>query len=910
MNYRSPPAILAALALVAGTALASTDAPTAADCEREPSVTLQAPGAGVPGAQARALWLDGTRLRWPGQTAAGRYRLHHAASGLLTVSPDGQVEGGDGAILMRSDARPLPAGAERRFRWAGTGVQLALPAATAPRLKTLLRGDLLLVHEDAQGRALAYTRVQHAAALDALYARAERAPDLGVTVGALGARFRVWAPTARAVSLCLHGPAPRLLTMQRDAVTGLWQARAPGVRRGHYSYLVDVLAPGSGWVRNRVTDPYAISLDADSRRSWIGRLDDADTQPAGWRTQRAPQRVKHTTDLVIYELHVRDFSVGDATVRPAWRGKYLAFTEPASDGMKHLRALSTAGLTDVHLLPVFDLASVPERNCVVPAIGGAPDSPAQQAAIAEIKARDCFNWGYDPLHYTAPEGSFATDPDDGAARIREFRQMVMALHAAGLRVGMDVVYNHTSAAGQHPQSVLDRLVPGYYHRLDAEGAVERSTCCDNTATEHRMMARLMIDSVLTWARAYRIDSFRFDLMGHQPRDAMLQLQRGLKAATGRDIQLIGEGWNFGEVADGARFAQASQLELNGTGIGTFSDRARDAVRGGSAGDSGVEQITRQGYVNGLFYDPNPRAAGLATAEDLKRTADLVRVGLAGSLRGYRLRTHDGTLKALQDIPYGGSQPAGYVREPGEVVNYVENHDNQTLFDVNVFKLPPATSTEDRARVQMLAAAINMFSQGVAYFHAGIDTLRSKSMDRNSYDSGDWFNRIDWTYQDNYFGTGLPPAWDNRPSWPLMAPLLADPAIKPRPQDIAFARDQFRDLLKIRASTPLLRLPSAAQILQRLTLPNTGPEQVPTVLVGHLDGKGLAGARFRELVYLINVDVAAQRVAVPAVKGRALVLHPVHRSPGAADARALQAVFDAENGSFSLPPRTAVVFVRE
>jgi pullulanase-type alpha-1,6-glucosidase len=578
--------------------------------------------------------------------------------------------------------------------------------------------------------------------------------------------------------------------------------------------------------------------------------------------------------------------------------------------MKHLRALSAAGLTDVHLLPVFDLASVPERGCLAPTLGGAPDSPDQQAVIAGIKARDCFNWGYDPLHFTAPEGSFATDPDDGAARIREFRQMVMALHAAGLRVGMDVVYNHTSAAGQHPQSVLDRLVPGYYHRLNARGEIERSTCCDNTATEHRMMGRLMTDSVLTWAQAYRIDSFRFDLMGHQPRDAMLQLQRRLKAATGRDIQLIGEGWNFGEVADGARFVQASQLELNGTGIATFSDRARDAVRGGGAGDGGVEQVTRQGYVNGLFHDPNPRAAGLATAEDLKRTADLVRVGLAGSLRGYRMRTHDGALKALQDIPYGGGQPAGYVTEPGEVVNYVENHDNQTLFDVNVFKLPPATSTEDRARVQMLAAAINMFSQGVAYFHAGIDTLRSKSMDRNSYDSGDWFNRIDWTYQDNFFGTGLPPAWDNRASWPLMAPLLADASIRPRPQDIAFARDQFRDLLKIRASTQLLRLPSAADITRRLQLPNTGPEQVPTVLVGHLDGEGLAGARFRELVYLINVDLATQRVAVPATKGRALALHPVHRAPGAADARAAQAAFDADSGSFSVPPRTAVVFVRE
>jgi pullulanase/glycogen debranching enzyme len=895
MEFRLLIALLLALAAPAQARPAATDA----DCAREPAVLLAPAPVAAPGAEAAALWLDATRLRWPGQPEGGRYRLLHAATGQITVDAAGQAAGAAGAILLRADRGARPAELERRFRWAGPGVSLALPQGSAPRLRALLRGDLLLVREDPQGRVLARTRVQHAAALDALYAAAERVPDLGMRVDGAGAYFKVWAPTAQRVALCLHADAPRLKAMQRDAATGIWRLRAPGVRSGRYSYLVDVFVPGTGWVRNRVTDPYAISLDTDSQQTWIGRLDAPVTLPPGWREARAPQRVRQMTDMVIYELHVRDFSRDDRTVRPAWRGKYLGFTEPASEGMRHLRALSAAGLTDVHLLPVFDLASVPERGCVEPAIAGAPDSPDQQAAVAAVKDVDCYNWGYDPWHYTAPEGSFATDPDDGAVRVREFRQMVMALHAAGLRVGMDVVYNHTTAAGQHPQSVLDRIVPGYYHRLNARGEVERSTCCDNTATEHRMMGKLMLDSVSTWARHYRIDSFRFDLMGHQPRALMLQLRRRLKAETGREIQLIGEGWNFGEVADGARFVQASQLELNGSGIATFSDRARDAVRGGGAGDSGEAQIARKGYVNGL-----------AEPEALRRSADLVRVGLAGSLRGYRMTTHDGSVKALQDIPYGGGQPAGYVSEPTEVVNYVENHDNQTLFDVNVFKLPRDTTTEDRARVQMLAVAINMFSQGVAYFHAGVELLRSKSMDRNSYDSGDWFNRIDWTGQDNFFGTGLPPAWDNRESWPLMAPLLADPAIRPRPGDIAWARGQFLDLLQLRASTPLLRLPTAAAIMQRLRFPNTGPAQVPTVLVGQLDGEGLAGAGLRELVYLINVDVVEQTVPVPASAGRPFVLHPVHRAPGATDRRALEARHDRASGRFSVPARTAVVFVRE
>jgi pullulanase/glycogen debranching enzyme len=262
---------------------------------------------------------------------------------------------------------------------------------------------------------------------------------------------------------------------------------------------------------------------------------------------------------------------------------------------------------------------------------------------------------------------------------------------------------------------------------------------------------------------------------------MEQLQARVDKAAGRHVQLIGEGWNFGEVADGARFVQASQLSLNGSGIGTFSDRARDHVRGGSAGDSGDKMLKLQGYINGLVYDPNA-ASDKRAVSDLMQSADMVRVGLAGSIRTYPLTTYKGETKALQDIDYG-SQPAGYASQPGETVNYVENHDNHTLYDINVFKLPLATSTEDRARVQMLGAAINAFSQGVAYYHAGIDTLRSKSLDRNSFNSGDWFNRIDWTYQDNYFGTGLPRAEDNGKDYALLKPLLGNAALKPSPAEM-------------------------------------------------------------------------------------------------------------------------------
>ncbi|MCM2310892.1 MAG: DUF3372 domain-containing protein, partial [Steroidobacteraceae bacterium] len=437
------------------------------------------------------------------------------------------------------------------------------------------------------------------------------------------------------------------------------------------------------------------------------------------------------------------------------------------------------------------------------------------------------------------------------------------------------------------------------------------TCCANTATEQRMMAKLMIDSVATWAREYRIDSFRFDLMGHQPRAAMEQLQQRVDAAAGRRVLLLGEGWNFGEVADGARFVQASQLSLNGSGIATFSDRARDAIRGGGAGDDGIRQVQRQGFVSGLHYDPNADAPASVTATDLMRAGDLVRVGLAGSLRDYPLQTFDGRALQLGQIPYGGGQPAGYVTSPAEVVNYVENHDNQTLYDLNAFKLPLGTSGSDRARVQILATALNAFSQGIAYWHAGFELLRSKSMDRNSFDSGDWFNRLDWTGQRNFFGTGLPPARDNAASWPWMQPRLADLQLQPSAADIAWTRAAFLDLLRIRSSSTLFRMRTADDIRARLRFLNTGPAQVPTVVAGHLYGAGYPGAGFREIIYLVNVDLVPHTLQFDGERGKDYVLHPVLRAAGATDRRAAQdSRYERATGRFTVPPRTAVVFVLE
>ncbi len=906
--------MLATVVLCAAVATPATAAPTVVDCDAAGFATVLQPAPATALLEARAIWLDARRLRWPGVEAGGRFRLHHSASGRAVAVQGLPVSGADGALDLTANEGELPSDVAGRYRHVGAGVTLQIQAH-ADTLRRLHQDQLLLVHEDADGRVLHATRLQAPGALDDLYADAATA-QLGVTVAQDQTKFAVWAPTARNVALCLHDdgnrPARSLQYMQRDAQTGVWSAVIDRDLSGnYYTFLVDVHVDGFGLVRNRVTDPYAVSLTSDSRRGYVANLQSSRLKPADWDRTQSPQSVQAATDAVIYELHVRDFSVGDETVRPDYRGKYLAFTLHDTDGMRHLQALAASGVTDIHLLPVFDFGSVPEHGCVTPAPAGTRDGETQQQAVSAVSERDCFNWGYDPVHFTAPEGSYATDPADGAVRIVEFRRMVQALHRAGLRVGMDVVYNHTFASGQDRWSVLDRIVPGYYHRLDEAGRVATSTCCANTATEHRMMAKLMLDSAVTWARDYRIDSFRFDLMGHQPRAAMAELQARVNAATGRNVLLIGEGWNFGEVADGARFVQASQLGLDGSGIATFSDRARDAIRGGGASDGDARQVSVQGYVNGLHYDRNAAAPADSSATDLMRAADLVRVGLAGSLRDFRLTTFDGRELQLAQIPYGGGQPAGYVTSPGEVVNYVENHDNQTLYDLNAFKLPLGTSTAERARVQILAAALNAFSQGIAYFHAGMELLRSKSMDRNSFDSGDWFNRIDWTGRDNYFGTGLPPARVNEPSWPLMRPRLADPRLDPSPADIAWNRGAFNDLLRIRSSSTLFRLQSAAAVAERLTFLNTGPQQVPEVIVGHLFGRGYPGANFSEMLYLVNVDIETHTLQFDGKRGKRYVLHPVHRASGATDRRAAElASYDAASGSFTVPARTAVVFVVE
>lgn len=861
---------------------------------------------------AKAYWIDETTLLWPRVSSDGSFILHYNGNGGIAV--DETVDGAASYIALAvGSSDDISPALREKFKYVPEPfVVLKLPAMLdAGDIKDLLRTQTVIVHRDSEGHVADATMPQTAGALDALYAGAAGNASLGVAINGGAPQFKLWAPTALQVGVCVYdegnsGTASAIHAMSFDQATGIWSYDGDASELGkYYRYVVDVFVRSTGsLMRNQVTDPYSLSLSANSQRSWIGSLADAAVKPAGWDEQTIPT-LAAPEDLAIYELHVRDFSAKDTSVPTEHRGKYLAFTDASSDGMQHLQALQQAGISLIHLLPVNDMATVDEVGCTEPTIpADAPDAETQQAAVNATRDSDCFNWGYDPLHYTALEGSYATDAGDGAVRVHEFREAVQALHAAGLRVALDVVYNHTPASGQDDKSVLDKIVPGYYHRLDSSGNVTNSTCCANTATENAMMAKLMIDSVVTLATQYKIDAFRFDIMGHQPLAAMTALQAAVDAAAGRPIYLYGEGWNFGEVANDARFVQATQRNLAGSGIGSFNDRLRDAVRGGGAFDGGDWLVRNQGLINGLFLNDNG-SGGNKTLADLLWTSDITRLGLVGTQVDVEFVTADDSLKRGDELDYYG-QGAGYTLDPQEVINYVDKHDNQTLFDINAYKLPLATTMADRVRTQTLGVASVALAQGVPFFHAGMDILRSKSLDRDSYNSGDHFNAIDWSLLSNNYGVGAPIADKNQDNWYLIKPRLANAAMKPDTNAAQDANTAFRELLQIRKSSTLFRLRTGDDVKTRVHFYNTGAAQVPGVIAYSIDGAGYDGAAFNRVVVVFNVATSSQSITVAELAGTDLSLHPVQAA--GSDPVVKTASFVGVSGEFTVPARTVAVFV--
>jgi len=877
------------------------------------------PGTG----ELRAHWIDETTIAWPadlGSTDRAAYELYASADASVKVS-DAEVTGAEPIALEKIDGG-LTDAQKKRFPALAGYLALRVPDADA---EALLKGQLAVAQRDTAGALTAFTGVQIAGVLDDLYADGVQKQTLGVTFAGVNPTFRLWAPTAQSATLLTWDAGagadaePTRHKAAYDRASGVWTVKGKkALKNDEYLWEVVVYAATTGKIEtNRVTDPYSVALTENSERSVAVDLADKAFQPKDWRKTKTPV-VDRPVDRAIYELHIRDFSIGDTSVPADERGTYLAFTRDGA-GAKQLRQLADAGINTVHLLPSFDIATIEENReaqatpaCDLGSYG--PADTAQQACVSAIAGADGFNWGYDPYHYSAPEGSYAVNPE-GGARVAEFRSMVGALHGMGLQVVLDQVFNHTAASGQGDRSVLDRVVPGYYHRLNAAGAVETSTCCQNVATENEVAQKLMVDSVVTWARHYKVDGFRFDLMGHHSVGNMLAVRKALDALTldedgvdGKAIYLYGEGWNFGEVANNALFEQAVQGQLGGTGIGTFNDRLRDAVHGGSPVDG--SSTFRQGFGTGLGTDPNGDPINGSTAQalaDLGHETDLVKLGLAGNLRDFAFTTSDGKITSGDDIDYRGSR-AGYADEPDEVINYVDAHDNETLYDLSVFKLPVGTSMADRVRMNTLSLATVTLSQSPSFWHAGTELLRSKSLDRNSYDSGDWFNRIDWTGKESTFGSGLPMAADNEGKWGVMRPLLENPALEPKAADMAAAEASALDLLRVRSEVGLLRLGSANLIEQKVTFPNGGADAAPGVIVMQIDdlvGADVDPALDGALV-VFNASPDAVTQTVDALAGRSFAL--TRAQAKGADAIVKKTTWDATTGTVTVPARTVAVLV--
>jgi len=895
---------------------------------------------------ASAHWILNNKLIWDPGAEADRFEIRYSRTAGIDVSEDG-VSGGTSIELMPGDT--LSEELADRYRHIADRPVFALES-NREQVAEAIQGQVVAIAYNENGKPVSATRVQFPGVIDQYF----------LYDGVLGPGYsenkislHLWAPTAHSVSLNIYNSEKELIeTIEAKDQTpddGVW--RFSGDKnwdRMYYRYSITVYHPENNRINTfEVTDPYSVSLSTDSRYSQFVDVKNDDTlKPEGWDEIRKTQPAR--SDISLYEVHLRDFSIADSTVPETDRGTYQAFTyngengQDLSAGMNHLIKLREAGLTHLHLLPLNDIASIIEdkdnrvdwddpysRLCEFTesslladdcaAYGDKPIRDVFEALASDnpvteeiqktlyingggLGPHDGFNWGYDPYHFNTPEGSYSTNPE-GVSRIIELRNMVKALDEAGLKIVVDVVYNHTHASGLSEKSVLDKVVPGYYHRLNATtGEVETSTCCENTAAEHAMMEKLMIDSILLWAKQYKIDSFRFDLMGHHPKSVMENIQQALAQLTlekdgldGRNIYIYGEGWDFGEVAGNRIFEQATQFNMGGTGIGNFNDRIRDAIRGGNFEGQG----RRQGFANGQYLFPNKEYEQNDEALSvLLDFSDRIRVGMAGNLSTYEYENRFG------EVVRGGNEGIGYTLMPFESVNYIDKHDNETLWDNTQTKNPAEMKMTERIRIHMLSNAFINFGQGVPFYQAGTDLLRSKSLDRNSYDSGDWYNAIDFSMQTNTWAKGLSNARENRGNWDQHREFLTNPYIEISQAGMELAHHQFIEQLMIRYSSPLFRLRTAEQVNNRVAFHNTGPEQIPGIIAMTIsDGVCTDSDLDHSLdgvLVLFNADKTAKTIELNLQDMR---VHTVHAS----GKDTVQKSTFMSNGTFTIPGLTTTVF---
>jgi pullulanase len=499
--------------------------------------------------------------------------------------------------------------------------------------------------------------------------------DLGAKYTKEKTGFKIWAPTAEKVLVNLyeHGESGNPFDMipMKKGKKGTWHCEKYGDIKGfYYTYTVKF-----NDITNETVDIYAKAVGVNGNRGMV--VDLKATNPEGFENDVKPS-FENPTDACIYELHIRDVSMDDSSGIKN-KGKFLALRETGtknragySTGLDHIKDL---GVTHVQLLPCFDYASVDETQ---------PENNE-------------YNWGYDPKNYDVPEGSYSTDPNDGAVRIREMKEMVMALHENGLRVIMDVVYNHTYDIAN---SWFQKTVPDYYYRKTDAGYSNASGCGNETASDRLMFRKYMVDSVTYWAREYHIDGFRFDLMAVHDMDTICAIRQALDKID-PTIMVYGEGWTA-QTAAIPYYEQALKANIGMiSGVGAFNDDIRDAIKGS------VFNFKGKGFVNG--------GSGYE---------ERVRFGIVGSI----------------DHPQTGIK--GWAKAPGQSINYISCHDNLTFWDKLTLS-NKSDSLENRIRMTKLGAAILFTSQGVPFIQAGEEILRSKDLDENSYKSPDKVNSIKW-----------------------------------------------------------------------------------------------------------------------------------------------------------------------
>ena len=515
-------------------------------------------------------------------------------------------------------------------------------------------------------------------------------PDLGLTWRSAQATLRVWAPVAEALHLRLYaagtGGAATATYAMTKAEGGTWTYALPAGTAGFYT----VQATIAGKTLAEVADPYAHAVGINGQRGAV--LNPVLAQPPGWPDDLRPA-LKQTTDIVIGEVHMRDLSMHPQSgIRQ--KGKYLGAAQvgtrgPAgvSTGLDHLVEL---GLTHVHLLPTNDFASIDEA---------APASANR------------YNWGYDPLNYSVPEGSYATDAADPAVRIREFKQLVGNLHGQGLRVVLDVVYNHTSDAGR---SAFEQLVPGYYYRHNPDGTLSNATACGNeVASERPMVRKLIVESVAYWAREYHADGFRFDLMGVLDIETMRAVRVALDQQD-HSIFVYGEGWTAGPspLPEARRAVKANVGKLDR--IAAFGDELRDGVKGHYA------RQTEPGFASGQ--------PGLEES---------VKFGIVAATPHPQL-----------DYAKVNYSKAPWATSPAQAINYVACHDDRVLWDKLTVANPGATEAE-LIQMDLLSNVIVFTSQGVPFLPVGDEFLRTKGGSANSYNQPDSVNQLDWARKAKY-----------------------------------------------------------------------------------------------------------------------------------------------------------------